>query len=136
MADTQRQVIRTALEGFVGRLVRVIVINAVAELREGTPVDTGWARANWIPSVGAPWDQVYGSRPGPGEKAVDGGHSAGLAQVAIYRFGQGPVYITNNVPYIARLNDGWSRQAPAGFVQISIHRAIRATIYALERASA
>lgn len=131
--DSQRREILLEIERVIERVVRVIVVNAVAELREATPVDTGWARANWVPQVGVPVFRPYGAYPGKGGTAQDGFSERGLAQVAIWRFGHGPVYIVNNVPYIERLNDGSSRQAPAGFVQISIERAIRTTIQALER---
>ncbi len=30
------------------------------------------------------------------------------------------IYITNNLPYIRRLNDGYSKQAPAGFVERAV----------------
>ena len=32
--------------------------------------------------------------------------------------------ISNNVPYINKLNNGYSKKAPANFVQISIKRAV------------
>ena len=44
--------------------------------------------------------------------------------MAGYKFGQGKVFVTNNVPYGRELNDGHSRQEPAGFVQRSIVRAL------------
>ena len=28
-----------------------------------------------------------------------------------------PAFITNNLPYIKRLNEGWSKQAPAHFIE-------------------
>lgn len=35
--------------------------------------------------------------------------------------------ITNSVPYIGRLNNGWSQQAPAGFVRAAIQFGVNAT---------
>ena len=36
----------------------------------------------------------------------------------------GPIYITNNVPYINSLNGGHSQHAPAGFVERAIVKAV------------
>lgn len=38
--------------------------------------------------------------------------------------GPNPI-VENNVEYIGRLNDGWSQQAPAGFVEVEMDRATR-----------
>jgi len=35
------------------------------------------------------------------------------------------IFITNNLPYAKRLNEGWSTQAPANFVQAAIRRALK-----------
>lgn len=71
----------------------------------------GKARANWMPSVGAPDTSVTESR-----------------QSSVSRLGQlsgisgNLVYLTNSVPYIYRLEvDGWSRlQAPNGWVERNV----------------
>ncbi len=81
--------------------------------RGGTPVDTGHARANWVPSVGAPFAVEV-----PGISSTE--HDAGVAAVLGYKLGDGPTWITNNVPYILALNDGWSSQQPAGFIERAI----------------
>lgn len=55
-----------------------------------------------------------------------GPQNSGLSTVAAaYKTAQGPVYITNNVPYISLLNDGFSPQAEKGFVRHALERAIR-----------
>jgi len=102
--------------------IKRIVLNAVANLTEDTPLDTGWARANWIPSITAPVDGVDGSR----ESISTSKKESGTAKVATsYVLENGPVWISNNVPYILRLNEGTSKQAPAGFVEAAIFRAVR-----------
>lgn len=80
------------------------------ELRRTTPIDTGNARRNWIPSVGAPHEGAGG----------DAGHAAGVAQVVGYKLTQGPLWVSNATPYINRLNYGSSKQAPAGFVERAV----------------
>lgn len=92
---------------------RVVEVAAAvqAELQIATPVDTGFARANWQLTVGA---------PASGEVGLTGGD---LPPVT-YRIDQGPVFITNNAEYIRLLNAGWSKQAEAGFVQLAIARGV------------
>jgi hypothetical protein len=118
-AFTERAIKRLALEVHAGLVA--------APSEGGTPVDTGWARANWIPSIGVPATEPDGEVPMRGESTIAGGQAqSGLARVAAtYRLRQGPIFISNNVPYIGRLNDGHSRQAPSGFVQRAILKAVR-----------
>jgi hypothetical protein len=97
-----------------------------APIEGGTPVDTGWASANWTPSVGAPNPQSQPENPTSGDVAAARGKAIqGQAQVLQYRLGQGSVFISNAAPYIGYLNNGSSQQAPAGFVQRAIANAVR-----------
>lgn len=113
------------ISGIIGRLSA----NIVAELREeppgGTPVVTGWARANWLTGVGSPPP----SAEADGDvSSADGEANAGVAFIAAhYKLSMGPVFIANGVPYIVKLNDGSSQQSPAGFVQAAIMRAAEYT---------
>ncbi len=89
----------------------------------GTPVDTGRARAAWQVSFGSPNLSVppVGSKKKIGPK--DSGAAAGLAnskleenrrKILTFRVG-GDLFLSNAVPYIARLDMGSSQQAPLGF---------------------
>ena len=62
-ADEQRQIrqIGRELERAVERSVTRIAVNVHRELVEGTPVETGNLAANWIQSVGEPFNS--GPRP-------------------------------------------------------------------------
>ena len=120
------------LMDFGGRIVTAITLEAHANLvaapsEGGTPVDTGWARANWVPSVGRAFTGLSGRRPRRGERSRAGMKATNaLARIAAsYRIEQGPVFVTNNVPYINLLNDGSSQQAPSAFVQRAISKAVR-----------
>ena len=127
-AQANIRILVRGLEGFVDRVVRKLVLDIVGELVPATPIDTGWARSNWVPKIGKPFDGVAGSYPGPPVFGAlnFGAQSGGAAAVAGgYTTRFGPVYITNNVPYIGDLDRGHSRQAPAGFVRAAIERAIK-----------
>jgi hypothetical protein len=39
--------------------------------------------------------------------------------------GRQTIWILNGLPYIERLNEGHSQQAPAGFVETAIYRNVR-----------
>lgn len=119
-------VIIAGLDRFVADQVRDLTLEITANLSEKTPVDIGWARANWIPAVGQPNAIVIDGNPERGDVAVAlGRQSAGLSQIAGYRLSAGSTFVSNNAPYIRRLNDGWSKQAPSGYVQTEIRRAVR-----------
>lgn len=109
-----------ALEKRCARVVTRLAVALTAELQETTPVDTGWARALWIPAVGQP-DTTPRPRP-VGDGAAPAPAGAGLSALAGYSIGDGPVFVSNRAPYIRRLNDGHSKQAPRGFVQAAIAR--------------
>ncbi len=108
------------LRRFVTRVVILLAVRITENIIRTTPVDTGFAKASWIPSVGAPVQSVAGSREAVNRSAQD----AGVARLKTYKLGQGVIHIVNNVPYIADLNDGSSAQAPAAFVQGGIVRGI------------
>lgn len=108
------------LQALVERAAKALILEVNRELRKkgtGTPVDTGHARAAWIPAVGAP--NLVEPVGADGSLA-----SAGAAQVMAFKLGQGVLYLSNVVPYIGRLNAGHSKQAPALFVERAIAAAV------------
>lgn len=100
----------------VRQLMRMASIEFFRQVIIATPVDTGYARFGWFISTKTPSKYL----PPPGDKfSVPGieDHSQ------IEEFGiNDKIYITNNVPYIGRLNDGYSKQAPARFVEMAATR--------------
>ena len=118
----QARAITRDLKNLIERVVIKVSLDCVANLIEVTPVDTGWARANWLPSVGQPIDAPAGARDSVGTATSD--QRNGTAAVTKYDLTKGNVFISNNVPYILRLNDGSSTQAAAGFVQGAIAKAV------------
>lgn len=117
------------LEADAERRIKKLVLDVAANLVEMTPVDTGWARANWVPSIGQSYIGGGDEFKTREERAANVGRArsaadAGTAAVLGYRLQMGAIYVTNNVPYIEDLNEGSSPQAPAGFVQIAIDKAV------------
>jgi hypothetical protein len=132
MPDTQIKAIVRDLERVSERVIAKITLDVVANLTDtgkpwGTPVDVGWARANWVPSIGSPVSKNLRDVPSTSANAAaaQAEQRSAVARIATgYRLDQGKVFISNNVPYILRLNDGSSNQAPAGFVQNAIRKAV------------
>jgi hypothetical protein len=106
-----------------------LALNIVDGFIRTTPVDTGFARANWVPRIGQPFEGTAGTREDAEAGRINRGEQqAGIASVAA-GYSLGPVInITNNVDYITSLNAGSSRKAPANFVQSEIFRAVRRTV--------
>ena len=129
MASRSVRVVVSDLDAFTTKFIKRLALNINAELIKRTPIDTGWARANWVPNIGVPFEGTAGTRADAEAGSVDTAtQQAGLAEVAT-AYQTGPtIHQTNNVPYIERLNGGSSKQAPAGFVQAAILTAVRQTV--------
>lgn len=103
--------------------VKEVALNLLTLLSIKTPVDEGTAVYNWKVSIG--------STDGRTRKTVSNGESNRNAMVSketpkIERYDLGQVlYIQNNLPYISRLNNGYSDQAPKRFVETAIEQSVR-----------
>lgn len=96
--------------------VRKICLDLVTGIVLKTPVDTGRARANWFTSVGSPSGNVTNSTDPSGSSSI----SSALGPIS--KATGNVLWITNNLPYIYRLEfEGWSKQAPAGMVRVTIN---------------
>lgn len=115
-------------------LVRRVAKSTLKLLVLKTPVDKGDARSNWRVSIG---NQTFARIPayapgrhlGLGERAnANAAIAIGFAKIEQLRPGRGnplgsALYITNNVPYIERLNAGYSKQAPPGYINDCVSKA-------------
>lgn len=101
-----------------------VALTIVGELAFKTPVDSSKALSSWFVSLGAP-SSVVGKAHYSGEYGSTKNMSAAetLAKarkvLASKKAGQ-VIYITNNQPYIKRLNNGYSSQQAAGFVERAV----------------
>jgi hypothetical protein len=129
MVDEVNKVMRK-LTALTTQVVKKLTLDTTANLIATTPVDTGWARANWLASVfkpeAGPEQNLSKEATEAAEPGLKSQQEQLLATIAIsYKLSQGPVFITNNVPYIKSLNNGSSLKAPVGFVQAAITKALR-----------
>ncbi len=131
MADRQIRAIVKGMNRLTSRVITKITLDVTANLVETTPVDTGWARANWVPSIGQPaLRDLPSTRPDDAQVVAGAVAEQQTAKAGIlgYALKMGRVFVTNNVPYILDLNDGSSKKAPVGFVQRAIAKAVTVDI--------
>lgn len=110
--------------------VRLVSLDIMTRVVERTPVRSGRARSGWDLTIGHPSDYLPAEPPEtPGAKAdkdrkfqsvFTGGASTVNPAEASKIDGKQAVYIMNNLPYIERLENGWSEQAPSGMVRLSL----------------
>lgn len=96
--------------GNIDVVVRKITFEVFSRVIRKTPVDTGRARGNWIASADRPVLVALDGAKSEQQALADAG------SVALKQSAGGVVFLANNLPYIQRLENGWSDQAPAGMV--------------------
>lgn len=100
----------------VDKLGRAAGLDLQGRIIKKTPVDTSRARSNWSLSKDRP---VFSRMI-----TADGGRfvrADAARTVQNIKLSEGDeLWIANGVPYIERLEDGYSGQAPAGMVRVSV----------------
>jgi hypothetical protein len=104
---------RTGVE--LDKTVRKIALELYDGITAKTPVDTGRAKGNWNMSVGKKNTKVNVMAKGKQGVSLKKGD------------GEKPIYITNSLPYINTLENGSSKQASAGMVDITVNE-VRASL--------
>lgn len=86
-------------------------------ISDKTPVLTGLARGNWDMTIGAPGQAEWTIDP-------DGVRTKNRAQLLLSAYSEydefPELWITNNLPYINALEDGYSMKAPGGMVALTV----------------
>ena len=111
--------------------IRATLFEVSTAIIKDTPADTGRARGNWQASVGrgATGEVSVGSvRSGEAKAIADVDQTVSVAVGDLY-------YLTNNLPYIERLEYGWSKQAPGGMVRKNMQNFNRLFVKNLKAAS-
>lgn len=98
------------------QVVRQSTMSLLSGVVRRSPVDTGRFRGNWQVAIAQPATGQLSRDDKSGSATVQ----AGLSVVAGAKAG-GVIWITNNLPYARRLENGWSDQAPAGMVRLTVN---------------
>ena len=114
--EAQIKAIAKKKEKQVDKALRATMLRMTGIIVQGTPVDTGAAKANWLAATGSPNLQYDLDDKQPGRVNVE------LPVLD----GSTVLYFTNSLPYIRRLEFGWSakgsgmvRRAVASFDRIA-----------------
>lgn len=115
-------------------LTKRVAKRTLTSLVEGTPVDKGDARSNWRVSLGNPTRSIIpayspGKHLGIGERQnARATIQQGFSVINRLRVGAkrgtgqagSALFITNSIPYLGRLRDGYSSQQPNDWVQVAL----------------
>jgi len=114
----------------VDRLVRKVAIDLLKSVIYKSPVGdaTLWQSPPPAGYVGGRfrgnWQLGINNQPSGELSAVDASGAntinLGMANIPTTNAAGNIYYITNNLPYAQRLEDGWSSQAPAGIVSLTV----------------
>jgi hypothetical protein len=114
--ESQLTAFVSGTEKKVERTVRAVKLELFRSVILDTPVDTGRARGNWQATLDSPAT----------EETENESMSVALAGVAANLGKVNDVsFLANNLPYIEELEDGSSKQAPAGMVRRNMARVQR-----------
>jgi hypothetical protein len=132
--EFSRRMTQIAVEVGLGgdSVVRKAALACDQAVVTATPVDKGTARSNWIVQVDTASEEVIpayleGKAGTTAAANVQGALDQASRTVAGYDGDvSSEIHITNNLPYIAKLNAGTSSQAPAGYVEDGVAAAVAA----------
>lgn len=118
MSNTYKQVLarqRKLLDEAPTKARNAAAIAFVARVVPRTPVDTGQARGNWQAGVGQPDTTTDPTSLDPNATKTP----QRLKRVIKALPKGGSLFISNHLPYARRLENGWSQQAPQGFMELT-----------------
>lgn len=115
---------RSQIEQAANNAAIQVAMTIVTRLANITPVDTSRAISNWQVTIGQPSNfslfPYYPGNFGSTEHASAQATIDAARQVLVGKRPGQTIFIVNNLDYIQRLNEGSSKQAPAGFVEQAV----------------
>tara|TARA_R100000951_G_scaffold113374_3_gene115249 strand:- start:2988 stop:3365 length:378 start_codon:yes stop_codon:yes gene_type:complete len=122
MSFKESMSIEDDMKGLINQETRAVSIILLTGLTFVTPVDTGRAKGNWFVGVNK------SNRDTEKERRLSQAIAEGNSKIGSARQLDYPtIVLSNNLPYIEKLNDGHSKQAPKKFVEAEIHRVSNAS---------
>lgn len=118
-ASSNLRAVLASLEDYVNETVRTLIIQLNAELSLATPKDTTHAASNWIGGEN-PHTSPAGSKTNVTWMYLE----MGIAEARAWTIRKGKFYLSNMVHYIGALDQGYSPQAPPGFVGMTIRKVV------------
>lgn len=103
-------------------VMRQVSIKLFSAIIKASPVDTGRFRNNWFAAFGPTPSRETTNYTGKQGSAAIARMTAVVSESRSTGGGWTEMTLTNNLPYAQRLEYGWSKQAPMGFVRLNIAR--------------
>ncbi|MCD1619133.1 hypothetical protein K7H20_13770 [Salipiger manganoxidans] len=103
-----------AMQGDIRDAIMIVANEAVERSKQKSPVDLGTFRANWVLSIGEPDTSTTTDLAGFATK------NAGALAAYAAADGFPIIFVSNNLPYALRLENGWSGQAPNGILALTV----------------
>jgi hypothetical protein len=123
--------IESKIDRTLNQGIRATLLEVSVAIIKDTPADLGTARGNWQASIGRGATGVVSVdsvRSGEAKAIAEVNQTVSVAVGDLY-------YLTNNLPYIERLEYGWSKQAPGGMVRKNMQNFNRLFVKNLKAAS-
>lgn len=99
--------VKVELTEFASQEIRSLGILIDQRIVQESPFDTGVFKNNWLMSIGSPSTEILEDGDVSGSKAIERARQV----VMDYPLSSLPdLWLVNNLPYAARLNNGWSGQ--------------------------
>lgn len=98
-------------------VIKKTVFDLTSSIISDTPVDTSRAKNNWFVTFDTPSDNTIDTLDNSGNTAINKANSKIMNNKVPMVY-----WINNNLPYIMRLEYGWSKQSPSGMVRLNIQR--------------
>lgn len=96
-------------------VVRKIGLEVLSRIVYRSPVKTGRFRGAWMVSLNTPMTATPGTLDAAGGATIERGNQA-MMDVKV----GDTIWLINSLPYANRIEHGWSQQAPAGVVGITV----------------
>lgn len=107
--------IEKSIAGDIAEFMQKTVFEIYKGVTIKSPVDTGRFKGNWNINIGAPNYTVQQSAT-----SSPYGTAQSVTSELFKIDGTKPVYISNGLPYAAKLETGYSKQASIGMVDITL----------------
>jgi hypothetical protein len=112
----QRHAREMPAEG-IQKIHRALALEALRGVVLMSPVDTGRFRGNWQQTTDEPATGTLETTDKSGGATIAKG-AAQIAQIEPFSVS----WLSNNLPYAARLENGYSKQAPSGMLSVTVAR--------------
>lgn len=106
---------KARVSGRSEQVIRDSAASLFSRIVQATPFDEGTAKGNWQVGLGSPPSDVTDTKDPGGQATI----AAGQLKTASFTLAD-RLFYANNLPYIRRLEKGWSDQASRGMVAVNV----------------